>query len=236
MEQSNQRVAIVTGANRGIGYETCRQLSRAGVITILTSRDENKGREAQHALVSEGSDVHYQQLDVTDERSIQRLHSSTLDKFGRLDILVNNAGVFLDRGIRGLELPIEVLQETLDTNLFGALKMCQVFIPLMKKNRFGRIVNVSSGMGSSSNMSAGSAAYKLSKAALNNLTRILADETRGENILVNSMAPGWVRTDMGGPGAPRSLAQGADTIIWLATLPGDGPTGGFFEDRHPIPW
>lgn len=236
MEQSSRKIAIVTGANRGIGLETCRQLSQQGMRTILTSRDKAKGQSAQQNLLKEGIEVIYHQLDVTDLDSISRLRSYVEEKFDRLDILVNNAGVFLDRGTRVLDLPLEILQETMETNFIGALKMCQAFVPLMRKHRFGRIVNVSSGMGSITSMGGGSAAYKLSKATMNALTRIMADEIRGDNILVNTMSPGWVRTDMGGPSAPRSLAQGADTIIWLATLPDDGPTGGFFEDRKTIPW
>ena len=236
MNQSSQQVAIVTGANRGIGFETCRQLRQQGIRTILTSRDETKGQAAVGNLREEGGEVLYHQLDVTDLGGISRLRSFVDENFDQLDILVNNAGVFLDRGTSVFDLPLEILQETMDTNFVGALNMCQVFVPLMQKHRFGRIVNVSSGMGSISSMGGGSAAYKLSKATLNALTRIMADELKGDHILVNTMAPGWVRTDMGGPSAPRSLAQGADTITWLATLPDDGPTGGFFEDRMLIQW
>jgi len=236
MKGSSQKIAIVTGANRGIGFEACRQLSRQGIRTILTSRDEAKGQSAQQILLKEGNEVIYHQLDVTDLGSIARLRSFVEEKFVQLDILVNNAGVFLDRGTSVFDLSFEILQQTLETNFIGALNMCQAFVPIMRKQRYGRIVNVSSGMGSISSMDGGSAAYKLSKATLNALTRIMADELRDNNILVNTMAPGWVRTDMGGPSAPRSLAQGADTITWLATLPDGGATGGFFEDRKAIPW
>ena len=236
MKQSSQKIAIVTGANRGIGFETCRQLSQQGIRTILTSRDETKGQAAVRNLREERGEIIYHQLDVTDLGSISRLRSFVDENFDQLDILVNNAGVFLDRGTSVFDLPLEILRETLEVNFIGALNMCQAFVPLMQSQGFGRIVNVSSGMGSLNNMGGHSAAYKLSKAAMNALTRIMADELRDDNILVNTMAPGWVRTDMGGPGAPRSLTQGADTIIWLATLPDDGPTGGFFEDRNSIPW
>ena len=236
MKQSSQKIAIVTGANRGIGFETCRQLSQQGIHTILTSRDETKGQAAARNLREERGEIIYHQLDVTDLGSISRLRSFVNENFDQLDILVNNAGVFLDRGTSVFDLPLEILRETLEVNFIGALNMCQAFVPLMRSQGFGRIVNVSSGMGSLNNMGGHSAAYKLSKAAMNALTRIMADELRDDNILVNTMAPGWVRTDMGGPGAPRSLTQGADTVIWLATLPDDGPTGGFFEDRQLIPW
>jgi len=236
MNEPSQKVAIVTGANRGIGFEACRQLSLQGIRTILTSRDDAKGQSAQHNLLQEGFEVIYHQLDVTDLDSIIRLRSFVDENFNQLDILVNNSGVFLDRGTSVFDLRLDILRETMEINFIGALNMCQAFVPLMRKHGFGRIVNVSSGMGSINSMGGHSAAYKLSKATMNALTRIMADELKDDNILVNTMAPGWVRTDMGGPSAPRSLAQGADTIIWLATLPDDGPTGEFFEDRQSIPW
>jgi NAD(P)-dependent dehydrogenase (short-subunit alcohol dehydrogenase family) len=231
-----KQIAIVTGANRGIGFETCRQLSQLGILTILTSRDEAKGLSASSSLRKEGNEVIYHQLDVTENESISQLYTFVDDTYGQLDILVNNAGIYIDRGISVFNLSEEILHETMETNFVGVLKMCQAFVPLMRRRGYGRIVNVSSGMGSMSSMGGRSAAYKLSKLTLNALTRIIADELRGENILINTMSPGWVRTDMGGQGAPRSLARGADTITWLATLPDGGPTGGYFEDRKPIAW
>jgi NAD(P)-dependent dehydrogenase (short-subunit alcohol dehydrogenase family) len=236
MNPDGKRIAIVSGANRGIGFETCRQLSQLGFLTILTSRDEIKGKAAVELLLQEGGDLIYHQLDVADLNSITRLASYLKENFDRCDILINNAGVFLDRGKSVFDLPLEILQETLEINFIGALNMCRAFVPFMRVHQYGRIVNVSSGMGSIANMAGYSAAYKLSKLVINAMTRIMADEIKEINIKVNTMAPGWVRTDMGGPNAPRSLAQGADTIIWLATLPDDGPTGGFFEDRKPIVW
>lgn len=236
MSSQGNKVALVTGANRGIGFETCRQFSQMGIMTILTSRDENKGLAALKSIEGQAKNLIYHQLDVTDEGSVADIRSFVEQQFGQLDILVNNAGIFIDRGVSIIDLPLETLRKTLDTNFIGALNVCQAFVPMMRRNKYGRIVNVSSGMGTISTMGGYSAAYKLSKTALNALTRVLADELKGENIKVNTMAPGWVRSDMGGSGAPRSLVQGADTIIWLATLPQDGPTGGFFEDRHAIPW
>jgi NAD(P)-dependent dehydrogenase (short-subunit alcohol dehydrogenase family) len=236
MNPAGKKIAVVSGANRGIGFETCRQLSQLGFLTILTSRDENKGKAAVELLLQEGGDLIYHQLDVADLNSITRLASYLKENFDRCDILINNAGVFLDRGKSVFDVPLEVLQETLEINFIGALSMCRAFAPFMRVHQYGRIVNVSSGMGSIANMAGYSAAYKLSKLVMNAMTRIMADEIKEINIKVNTMAPGWVRTDMGGPSAPRSLAQGADTIIWLATLPDDGPTGGFFEDRKPIAW
>ena len=236
MDPANKKIAIVTGANRGIGFESCRQLSQLSILTILTSRDESKGKAAQETLLKDGGDLDYHQLDVSDMESITRLGAYVKEKFGRCDILVNNAGVFLDRGKSIFDVPLEILQETLEINAIGALNMCRTFLPLMQKQHYGRIVNVSSSMGKVSTLGGNSAAYRLSKVLLNAMTRIMADEVSDKGIKINTMAPGWVRSDMGGPGAPRSLAEGADTIIWLATLPSDGPTGGFFEDRRPTDW
>ena len=236
MSNSDKRVAVVTGANRGIGLETCRQLSQGGIFTILTSRDENKGKAAVEALSEEGGELISHQLDITDLESVNRLSSFVSKEYGQCDILVNNAGVFLDRGKSIFEVPVEIIQDTLEINAFGALNMCRALLPLMKKHDYGRIVNVSSGMGMISTLSGHSSAYRLSKVLLNAMTRIMADEVKEKNIKVNTMDPGWVRTDMGGPSAPRSPAQGADTVVWLANLPADGPTGGFFGDRQPIPW
>jgi NAD(P)-dependent dehydrogenase (short-subunit alcohol dehydrogenase family) len=233
---SDKRIAIVTGANRGIGLETCRQLSQQGILTILTSREEDKGEAAVESLLKEGGELYYHQLDITDLESINRLGAFIAEEFGRCDILVNNAGVFLDRGRSIFEVPMDILQKTLEINSFGALNMCRAFLPLMKEHGYGRIINVSSGMGMISALSGYSPAYRLSKVLLNAMTRIMADEVKENNIKINTMDPGWVRTDMGGPSAPRSLSQGADTIVWLANLPEDGPTGGFFGDRQTIPW
>jgi NAD(P)-dependent dehydrogenase (short-subunit alcohol dehydrogenase family) len=236
IDHAGKRIAVVTGANRGIGLEVCRQLSQDGVFTILTSRDEDKGKAAVDAILEEGGELIFHQLDITDLESINHLYSFVSKKFGRCDILINNAGVFLDRGRSIFEVPIELIKETLEINSFGALNMCRAFLPLMKENGYGRIINVSSGMGMLSSLTGYSSAYRLSKVLLNAMTRIMADEVSDKNIKINTMDPGWVRTDMGGPSAPRSLAQGADTIVWLANLPADGQTGGFFGDRRPISW
>ena len=232
------KVAVVTGANRGIGFEICRQLAaRGGIHVILAARDAKKGGAAAKKLQGEGLQVESRGLDVTSEKEIRAFAKWLADAHGRCDVLVNNAGILVDpRGSRFLDSKLETYRETLDTNLLGALALAQALVPLMRKNRYGRIVNVSSGQGQLSEMGAGSPAYRISKTALNALTRILAAEFGGSNILANSMCPGWVRTDMGGPGAPRTPAQGADTAVWLATLPDGGPTGGFFRDRKSIPW
>jgi len=229
----NGRVALVSGANRGIGREVVRQLAEKGITTILGSRDEEKGRAAAEGM---DGDVRVRQLDVTDDRSVDRLARSVEEEFRRLDILVNNAGISNDRGQRGVDADLDVVRETLEMNLFGAWRLCEAFVPLMQRNRYGRIVNVSSGMGALNDMGGGSPAYRVSKTSLNALTRILASELRGTGILVNSVCPGWVQTDMGGSGASRAVEEGVDTPVWAATLPNNGPTGGFFRDRRQIPW
>lgn len=237
-DRENQRVAVVTGANRGIGLEICRQLARRGDLhVILTSRDGERGRTAANELRAEGLAVDFQPLDVTEESSIAGLTRHVAEACRRCDVLVNNAGVMIDpRGSRVLDSRIGTYRDTLEANFIGPLRLAQGIVPLMKKNRYGRIVNVSSGQGQLADMGPGTPAYRVSKTALNALTRTLAAELRGTGILVNTMCPGWVKTRMGGPSAPRTVEQGADTAIWLATLPDDGPTGGFFRDRKPIPW
>jgi len=234
----DKRVAVVTGANRGIGLEISRQLGRRdGIRVVLTARDETKGKAAAKQLRGEGLDVDFHGLDVTSKQSVKTFADWLEGACKRCDILVNNAGVMLDpRGSRILDSKVKTYHDTLETNFIGPLMMIQALAPLMKKNGYGRIVNVSSGQGQLSDMGVGTPAYRVSKTALNALTRTLAAELNSSGILVNSMCPGWVKTDMGGPGAPRTVEQGADTAVWLATLPDDGPSGGFFRDRNPIPW
>ncbi len=233
---TTKRVAVVTGANRGIGFETCRQLANKEIRVILTSRDEAKGKAAAEKLQAEELDVSYHPLDVTDSDSVQRLAQFIKDEYGKLDILVNNAGVLIDSSDSLLNTKMDTLRETIDTNLSGPLLLCQALIPLMQQRNYGRVVNVSSGAGQLSDMTSGYPSYRISKTALNALTRIIAYELKGTNILVNALCPGWVKTDMGGANASKTPAEGADTVMWLATLPDNGPTGNFFRDRQPIPW
>jgi NAD(P)-dependent dehydrogenase (short-subunit alcohol dehydrogenase family) len=228
-----KRIAVVTGGNRGIGYEICRQLAAQGLLVVLTARDREKARRAAGLL---GPDVIPFDLDVTVADGARRLAEFLDGEMGGVDVLVNNAGVFLDREYGGLDVPMEVVRNSLETNLLGPWRLSQAVVPLMRRRGYGRIVNVSSGMGAMSEMAGGYPAYRVSKGGLNAMTRILADELRGTNILVNVMCPGWVQTEMGGPRAPRPVDQGADTAVWLATLPDGGPTGQFFRDRRQIPW
>ncbi|MBC8120408.1 MAG: SDR family oxidoreductase [Gemmatimonadaceae bacterium] len=233
-----QKTALVTGGNRGIGFEACRQLAGKGFRVILTSRDEAKGTAAAEQLQQEGLEIMSHPLDVTDPSSIEQIARFVRERFNGLEVLVNNAGIFLDvRGSAGiLDLKLDTLHETMETNVHGPVLLAQAFIPTMRERNYGRVVNVSSGAGQLADMNNGYPAYRISKTALNAVTRILAAELSGTNVLVNSVCPGWVKTDMGGPDAPRTPAQGADTLVWLATLPDDGPSGGFFRDRESIDW
>jgi NAD(P)-dependent dehydrogenase (short-subunit alcohol dehydrogenase family) len=231
------RIAVVTGANRGIGFEICRQLARKGVNVVLTARDESKGLQATERLQSQRLNVIYHPLDVTDPAAVRRLARYLEATHGRCDILVNNAGILVDkRGSRVLGSAVETFRRTMETNVYGPLMLTQALVPLMRRHRYGRVVNLSSGLGQLEGMGDGTPAYRMSKAALNTLTRMFATATEGSGILVNSLCPGWVRTDMGGPHASRGVEKGAETAVWLATLPDDGPTGGFFRDKTAIAW
>ena len=232
-------VAVVTGAYRGLGLETCRGLAERGCTVILTARREEAGRRAAEGLQQAGGDVRFHALDVTDALSIDRLARFLEESFGRLDVLVNNAGIFPDpapgSGAESIfAADLETIRAALETNTLGALRLCQALIPLMHGE--GRIVNVSSGMGQLSDMNGACPGYRISKTGLNAVTRIFADELRGTGIKINSVCPGWVRTEMGGANADLSVAEGARGILWAATLPDDGPSGGFFRHGEPIPW
>jgi NAD(P)-dependent dehydrogenase (short-subunit alcohol dehydrogenase family) len=230
------RVALVSGGNRGIGRDVVRQLGERGITVVLGSRDLKRGEKVAADLESKGLLVVAKQLDVRDEASVERIARALEEEFGRLDILVNNAGITDPWRGTAEDADFDAVKGVLETNLFGAWRLAKAVIPLMRRNGYGRIVNLSSGMGQLSDMGGHSPGYRVSKTGLNALTRMLASELAGENILVNSVCPGWVRTDMGGPGARRSVEEGADTPVWLATLPDGGPSGGFFRNRKPIPW
>jgi NAD(P)-dependent dehydrogenase (short-subunit alcohol dehydrogenase family) len=225
----------VTGSNKGLGFETCLQLAQLGLTVILSARDVIKGQVAAKQLVDKGLDVLFYQLDVSSQSNISRIALQIDQQFGRLDILVNNAAILYDTWQKAVDADLEVVNQALTTNLFGPWRLSQLCIPMMKRNKYGRIVNVSSGAGSLHYMGAGTPAYSVSKAALNAFTRILAAELTGTGILVNSVDPGWVATDMGGRGG-RPVEEGAKGIVWAATLPDNGPTGGFFFDGKPAPW
>jgi NAD(P)-dependent dehydrogenase (short-subunit alcohol dehydrogenase family) len=234
------RIALVSGANRGIGLEIVRQLARRGTVAVIGARDVAKGQAAAESLAAEGLDAPVVQLDVEDGTSIVDAVAEIVALFGRIDILVNNAAVLIDGpgGFKSslFDLKSETARRTFETNVLGPLRLTQAVVPIMQRTGYGRIVNLSSGAGQLSDMRSGFPAYRMSKAALNALTRVTASELASTNIKVNAVCPGWVRTDMGGTEAERPVEIGAETPVWLATLPDDGPTGGFFRDRRPIAW
>lgn len=236
MEEFVNRVALVTGANRGIGLEVTRQLALRGFTTLLGARDARKGEEAASSLLQNGPNVIPIQLDVTDQQPIDAAKRLVEERFGKLDVLINNAAILYDEWQRAENANLEIVREAFETNTLGAWRMCQAFIPLLRKSKHARIVNVSSESGSLTVMGGGTPAYSVSKAALNALTRMLSDELRPSRILVNSVCPGWVATEMGGPIAPRTVEEGAASVMWAVTLPDNGPTGGFFRDGEPLAW
>jgi NAD(P)-dependent dehydrogenase (short-subunit alcohol dehydrogenase family) len=235
--EGERRTALVSGSNRGIGREVARQLAELGHHVIVTARDLGAAEGAVEELSNgRGLSLQAAQLDVADPHSVGRLRERLEAEPGRLDALVNNAGVMGEIATNVAKAPLDDAHTTMETNLFGAWRLIQAMLPLLRRSGHGRIVNVSSGAGQLSDMNGGYPGYRVSKTALNALTRILSNEEGGNGMLVNSMCPGWVRTDMGGSAAPRSVTEGADTAVWLATLPDDGPTGAFFRNREPIPW
>jgi NAD(P)-dependent dehydrogenase (short-subunit alcohol dehydrogenase family) len=222
-------VALVTGANRGIGLEVCRQLARLGFTVLLGARDAGRGARASRQLG--GGPISPVVLDVADDESVRAAAAG----IERLDVLVNNAAILYDTWQHGVDADLDQVHEAFETNLLGAWRVTQAVLPLLRASPAGRVVNVSSGAGALHDMGGGTPAYRTSKAALNALTRIFAAELRRDGILVNAICPGWVATDMGGAGG-RPVADGAAGIVWAATLPEDGPTGGFFRDGRPIAW
>jgi NAD(P)-dependent dehydrogenase (short-subunit alcohol dehydrogenase family) len=226
---------VVTGGNRGIGFEICRQLAGRGAQVILTARKPESGNDALTRLESAGFKAGFHSLEVTDAHSISALREYLEKTFGRLDVLINNAGIIADAEASGLDVKPVTVRATLETNTLAPLFLSQALVPLLKRSQAGRIVNLSSGMGALSGMGGDHAAYRLSKASLNAVTGILAAELRGA-IAVNSMCPGWVRTDMGGPNAERDVDQGADTAVWLALDAPQDLSGKFLRDRKVIPW
>ncbi|MBO0774446.1 MAG: SDR family oxidoreductase [Actinobacteria bacterium] len=224
-------ISLVTGANRGIGREICRQLAARGHTVLLTARNAQAAQDAARQL----TDAVPLQLDVTDPGSVAEAAAIVQDRYGRLDVLVNNAAVSYDTWQRAATADLAVVRDAAETNLYGPWLMAEKFLPLLTRSDHPRIVNVSSEAGSLTSMGGGTPAYAVSKAALNALTRMLAAELRTARILVNAVCPGWVATDMGGPGG-RPVAAGAASVVWAATLPDSGPTGGFFRDGRPLPW
>lgn len=229
----NVKNALITGANRGIGFEISRQLGKRGFRIFLSARNREAGEKATRQLQEEGSDVRFVLLDVADENSIEQAVQTISKQADQLDVLVNNAGIMIDKG-NIVKMPIEVLQQTLTTNVYGPIRIIQNFLPLLPGG--ARIINMSSGLGSLSSMSRYSPAYSISKTMLNAVTRQFASVLADKNIAVNSVSPGWVRTAMGGQSAPRSLEKGAETVVWLATEAPGSLTGKFLQDKQEIDW
>lgn len=231
-----QRVAVVTGGAGAIGLEICRLLAAAGMRVVLTARSHAQAAQAAGVLQQE-ADVHLEPavLDVTDPASVQSFGQWLAHTLGRVDVLINNAGV-APRGHGFVEMSDAELDLAMRTHFHAPLSLIRLVLPYMQTQEYGRIVNVSSSLGQLSQMGSRWPAYRLSKAALNALTAVVAADVAGQNILVNAVCPGWCRTPLGGPDAPRSAADGAADIVWLAMLPDDGPSGGFFRERQRQPW
>ena len=228
-------MAVETGASRGIGLEVVRQLARDGFRAILGARDSAKGAAAAERLRAEGLEGEARQLDVSDPGSVAAFGAALERDHDRLDVLVNNAAIDYDTWQRGVDADLDVVREAMETNLLGAWRTTQACLPLLRRSASARIVNVSSGAGALTDMGGGTPAYRVSKTALNALTRILAAELRRDRILVNSVCPGWVATDMGGPGG-RPVEAGGASVMWAVRLDDDGPSGGFFRDGRRIDW
>jgi NAD(P)-dependent dehydrogenase (short-subunit alcohol dehydrogenase family) len=231
----SQPVTVVTGGNRGIGFEICRLLAVRGANVVLTARKSESGEKAVSMLAAKNLKTLFHPLNVTEPVSIVALVEFLERRFGRLDVLINNAGIVADEDASGLKVKISTVRDTFETNTLAPLHLAQALATLLKRSRAGRIVNISSGMGSLSDMEGDHAAYRISKAALNAVTGILAAELRAE-VAVNSVCPGWVKTDMGGANAEREVSQGADTPVWLALDAPQELTGKFVRDRKVIPW
>ena len=232
------RVALVTGGNRGIGLAIASALAARGIAVVIGARRLEQGEAAAEGIRQQGGAACAVALDVNDPANREQAVQQVLREQGRLDILVNNAGVALDKWVPTAALDLDVLRATMETNLYAPLHLTQLALPAMRTQGYGRIVNLSSELGSlASSQRGSSAAYRMSKTALNMLTRLLALELKDTpDLLVNAAAPGWVRTELGGDDAPRTTEEGAKTPVWLATLPAGGPSGGFFRDEQPYPW
>ena len=239
----SEKIALVTGANRGLGFGTAAALGKLGYKVLMTGRTLAKVEEVAENLKREGMDIECYQCDVTNDEVVKKLAGVIRERWGHLEVLVNNAGVLLEAtdptksdNASFLKVDPQVVLKSLNANSVGPLRMIQNFAPLMQVKNFGRIVNVSSGMGQLSDMEGKFPGYRMSKTALNALTVLVSKELAGTNIKVNAICPGWVKTDMGGPSATRTLSEGVNGIVWAATLADNGPTGGYFRDGEPIPW
>lgn len=243
-ENNDKKIALITGANKGIGFEVARQLAGRGFRVLLGARNQERGAEAEAKLKAEGFDSHFVHLDVEDAGTHQTAAKLIAEKFGQLDVLVNNAGIALDAGYKASTVTQDLLRKTFDTNFFGVIALTQAVLPLLKKSGAGRIVNVSSGLGSLTQhgnpewefYDVKLLAYNSSKTALNAFTVMLAHELKDTPIKVNSADPGFTATDLNGNSGYKTVEQGASVIVDLATLPDSGATGSYFDDQGALPW
>lgn len=243
-DKQTRKIALITGGNRGIGKEISRQLASQGYHVLIGCRNAEKGTQIVEEMKSEGLMVDLQLIDVNNAESIQGMKNKIINKYGRLDVLVNNAGIILDRNVSVLDVDESIVKQTFETNFFGVLRTTQAVIPIMRQQNYGRIVNLSSGLGAFEiisgqgpiQMDGSTSAYRISKTMLNALTCLVAQDTADMGIKVNAVCPGRVQTDMGGADAPSTVEEGADTAVWLATLDEEGPNGGYFRNRQPIAW
>lgn len=243
-DKQTRKIALITGGNRGIGKEISRQLASQGYHVLIGCRNAEKGTQVVEEMKSEGLMVDLQLIDVNNAESIKVMKNKIINKYGRLDVLVNNAGIILDRNVSVLNVDESIVKQTFETNFFGVLRTTQAVIPIMRQQNYGRIVNLSSGLGAfeiisgqgSIQMDGSTSAYRISKTILNALTCLVAQDVRDTGIKVNAVCPGRVQTDMGGADAPSTVEEGADTAVWLVTLSEEGPSGGYFRNRQPIAW
>ncbi len=229
------KIALISGANRGIGLETGKQLLELGWNVVFTARNMHEGRPLINKLREKWKSAWFHQLDVTDEQSISDVAEYVEDTCGRLDVLINNAGIMIEENHKIMNVELDDLHKTMATNLYGPLMLTRTMLPFFKDSKDARVINVSSRMGQLSGMEGGHAAYRISKAALNALTIVMAKELEDDGIRVNTICPGWVRTDMGGPNANKTIKEGADTAVWLATAD-KIENGKFYADRKIINW
>ena len=235
MEEQNKSIALITGANKGIGLEIARQLGQKGYYILLGARDEQRGTAAMANLSDKGMEGELLLMDVGSDTSIQQAFDRAQSRVSHIDVLVNNAAILKDEGKTLLNVTWEVFQDTLRVNSFGSLQVVRTFLPLMKKG--SRIIMLSSGAGViTGGVSSFAPVYAISKTLMNNITMHLARDLAPQGIVVNAVSPGWVRTDMGGGGAPRSVEKGAETPVWLATEAPSSLTGKFWKDKEEIAW
>jgi NAD(P)-dependent dehydrogenase (short-subunit alcohol dehydrogenase family) len=243
-EDANKRIALITGANKGIGYETARELAGQGIKVLIGARDKVRGEEAATKLRDEGLDAEFLHLDIDDEATHETARRLIGENYGKLDILVNNAAIAIDVTLKPSEVEMQTLRKTFDTNFFGTIAVTQKLLPLVRKSEAGRIVNVSSGLASLTQHSNPEwefdsvklLSYNSSKTALNAFTVMLAYELKATPIKVNAADPGYTATDLNNNQGSKTVEQGAAIIVWLATLPADGPNGSFFSDEGVVPW